>query len=246
MGRHQRLTALRRVLDHDAAPLRSRAAAALVLLFAQPLTRIVCLTTDDILDDGQQVHLRLGAPPLLLPEPVADLVRDYLRSLPAHTPAVNLSTHWLFPVRRPGQPVNTSTLRDALRDLGIPNQRARTSAIRHLVLRAPAPVIAKALGYHDKTATRLVTEAGGTWADTPQATTHGDKTSAIPEEYATPQHAGLPAQPQGSGRFEDVDDELGRGASLRTRLVSRRSAPCAYQVTDAQRWLRPPVSRCLR
>ncbi|MET8630622.1 transposase [Kitasatospora sp. NPDC004669] len=43
-----------------------------------------------------------------------------------------------------------------------------------------------------------------------------------------------------------VDDELGRGASLRTRLVSRRSAPCAYQVTDAQRWLGPPVSRRLR
>jgi len=45
---------------------------------------------------------------------------------------------------------------------------------------------------------------------------------------------------------EDVDDELGRGAWLRTRLASRRSAPCAYQVTDAQRWLGPPVSRCLR
>ncbi|QIY73748.1 hypothetical protein HEP84_36015 [Streptomyces sp. RLB1-33] len=33
-----------------------------------------------------------------------------------------------------------------------------------LVLQAPAPVIAKALGYHDKTTTRLVTEAGGTWS----------------------------------------------------------------------------------
>lgn len=53
---------------------------------------------------------------------------------------------------------------DALRDLGIPNQRARTSAIRHLLLQTPAPVIAKALGYHDKTATRLVTEASGTWS----------------------------------------------------------------------------------
>lgn len=29
---------------------------------------------------------------------------------------------------------------------------------------SPSPVVAKALGYHDKTATRLVTEAGGTWA----------------------------------------------------------------------------------
>ncbi|MFF5447269.1 hypothetical protein [Streptomyces sp. NPDC012888] len=33
-----------------------------------------------------------------------------------------------------------------------------------LVLQALAPVIAKALGYHDKTATRLVTEAGRTWS----------------------------------------------------------------------------------
>ncbi|MFD6555922.1 hypothetical protein ACFWNJ_40295, partial [Streptomyces sp. NPDC058398] len=43
-------------------------------------------------------------------------------------------------------------------------QRSKTSAIRQLVLQAPAPVIAKALGYHDKTATRLVTEADGTWS----------------------------------------------------------------------------------
>ncbi|MBW8707427.1 hypothetical protein MBT84_48110 [Streptomyces sp. MBT84] len=29
---------------------------------------------------------------------------------------------------------------------------------------SPGPVIAKALGYHDKTTIRLVTEAGGTWS----------------------------------------------------------------------------------
>ncbi len=38
------------------------------------------------------------------------------------------------------------------------------TAIRQLVLQALAPVIAKALGYHDKAATRLVTEVGGTWS----------------------------------------------------------------------------------
>jgi hypothetical protein len=51
-----------------------------------------------------------------------------------------------------------------LRRIGVPPQRGRTSTIRQLVLQAPAHVIAKALGYHDKTATRLVTEAGGTWS----------------------------------------------------------------------------------
>ncbi|MFH8462453.1 hypothetical protein [Streptomyces sp. NPDC017991] len=38
----------------------------------------------------------------------------------------------------------------------------------------PAPVIAKALGYHDKTATRLVTEAGGTWSRYVPVTTRGE------------------------------------------------------------------------
>ena len=60
--------------------------------------------------------------------------------------------------------MNPVSLQVHLRKIGVPPQRGRTSAIRQLVLQAPAPVIAKALGYHDKTATRLVTEAGGTWS----------------------------------------------------------------------------------
>ncbi len=74
------------------------------------------------------------------------------------------SSQWLFPGRQPGQPMNPVSLQVHLREIGVPPQRGRTSAIRQLVLQAPAPVIAKALGYHDKTTTRLVTEAGGTWS----------------------------------------------------------------------------------
>ncbi|GAA2317243.1 hypothetical protein GCM10010234_74180 [Streptomyces hawaiiensis] len=51
------------------------------------------------------------------------------------------------------------------------------------VSQAPAPVIAKALGYHDKTATRLVTEAGGTWSRYAWETTNGDRRR--PETQAT-------------------------------------------------------------
>ncbi|MFD3822505.1 hypothetical protein [Streptomyces sp. NPDC058625] len=60
--------------------------------------------------------------------------------------------------------MNPVGLRVHLREIGVPPQRGRISAIRQLVLQAPAPVIAKALGCHDETATRLVTEAGGTWS----------------------------------------------------------------------------------
>lgn len=79
-------------------------------------------------------------------------------------PRVCRSGRWLFPGRQRGQPINSVSLQVHPREIGLPPQRDRTSAIRQLVLQAPAPVIAKARGYHDKTATRLVTEAGGTWS----------------------------------------------------------------------------------
>ncbi|MEV7114228.1 hypothetical protein [Streptomyces anulatus] len=50
-----------------------------------------------------------------------------------------------------------------LRHLGFPTQRGRTAASRHLVLQAPAPVVARMLGYHYGTTARLTEEAGGTW-----------------------------------------------------------------------------------
>lgn len=48
---------------------RSRVVAAIVLLYAQPLSRIVRLTTDGVIHDGDQVLLRLGEPPSPLPGP---------------------------------------------------------------------------------------------------------------------------------------------------------------------------------
>jgi hypothetical protein len=89
------------------------------------------------------------------------------------------------------------------REIGVPPQRGRTTAIRQLVLQAPVPVIAKALGYHDKTATRLVTEAGGTGADTPRATTHDDARTDL---TGTTRHLNVrAAQSRGRGGHVAVD-----------------------------------------
>ncbi|GAA2569616.1 MULTISPECIES: hypothetical protein [Streptomyces] len=59
--------------------------------------------------------------------------------------------------------MNSGTVRNALRKLGIPVEKGRTSVIRRLVLQAPAPVIAQALGHHDKSTTRIATEAKALW-----------------------------------------------------------------------------------
>ncbi|MGC5002652.1 hypothetical protein [Streptomyces sp. DT203] len=161
LHQHCRLAILRRTLNDDSLPLRARIAAALVLLYAQPVTRIARLTVND---DGATVTVRLGDPPSPLPEPVDDQMRAHMQSR-QHLPyASSRRSQWLFPGRQPGQPMNPVSLQVHLREIGVPPQRGRTSAIRQLVLQVPVPGIAKALGYHYETATRLVTEAGGTWS----------------------------------------------------------------------------------
>ncbi|MFI0730606.1 hypothetical protein ACH4S9_16735 [Streptomyces sp. NPDC021225] len=59
--------------------------------------------------------------------------------------------------------MTAGTLELRLRHLGSPTQRGRAAAIRHLVLQAPDPVVARMLGYNADTTARLAEEAGGTW-----------------------------------------------------------------------------------
>jgi hypothetical protein len=49
-----------------------------------------------------------------------------------------------------------------LSEIGVPVAAARGAAIRQQHLELPAPVVADALGYHDKTTSRLLKETGGT------------------------------------------------------------------------------------
>lgn len=140
----------------------SRAAACLLLLYAQPLSRIHRLTTDDLTDQDGELHLHLGDPPTPVPEPVATLLRQLAATVTEHRGVLAPGT-WLFPGKLAGQPIAYHTLGKSLRKLGFPLMDARVSALRQLVLQAPAPVIADALGFHQTTATRQVANAGGTW-----------------------------------------------------------------------------------
>lgn len=229
MGRHQRVTFLQRVLADEATSLRVRVAACLVLLFAQPVSRIVRMTTDDILRDGQRVALRLGDPPTPVPEPVAHLLLGYLQALPASTPAITQNSPWLFPGRRASQPMHPGTLRDALRALGVPAEKGRTSAIRQLVLQAPAPVVAQALGYHDKSTTRIATDAGAPGRTThPAITPEGESARgpACQVDQAQAESAG-PSQPAScahaaASSSKDTSSAVARAATVKKAGVGAR------------------------
>lgn len=160
---HQRINLIRQALTVDQLPLRDRVAALLVLLYAQPITWVTQLTIDDITHEGPVTMIKLGDPPSPVPEPFAELLLAYLRERPNTTTATNPDTRWLFPGRRAGQPMDVTTIHKRLRKLGIPTRAGRTATIRQLVLQAPAPVVARMLGYHDDTTTRLASDVGTPW-----------------------------------------------------------------------------------
>ena len=164
MPDHERIEHLGRVLADGALPLRTRAAAAIVLLYAQPASRIVRLTVDDVTCEDGEVFLRLGNPPSPVPGPVAGILLSWVRSRTNMRTATNRNSAWLFPGRRAGQPMRPDYLARLLNEIGIPTAAGRTSAIRQHVLETPAPVVADALSYSQGTTARLAAQAGGTFS----------------------------------------------------------------------------------
>ena len=164
LEQRERLNLLGYLLTSGDLPLRPRVAAIIVLLYAQPLSRVVRLTIDDVIHDGDQVLLRLGDPPSPLPAPVADLLLTWIDNRDNMNTATNHHSRWLFPGRRAGQPMHSDTLAALVGNLGIPATAGRACAIRQHVLDMPAPIVAEALGYHHVTTAKLAAQSGSTWS----------------------------------------------------------------------------------
>jgi integrase len=164
IGHDKRIRLLRRTIEDEELDLLDRVVVVLALLFAQPFSRICRLTLDDLVEEDGRLSIRFGDPPAPVPEPFAGLLRTFAARRPNLTTATNPGTRWLFPGRRAGQPMDTSTLAHRMRKNGLPTFHGRTAAIRQLVLQAPAPVIARMLGYHPEHITALAAEAGSPWS----------------------------------------------------------------------------------
>jgi integrase len=160
----QRLGLLGRLAVDDTIALPTRVIGSLVLLYAQPLSRIRALTLDDITTDDQgEVHIGLGTPPSPVPQPFAEILLQLSASRSYPNAPGKAEQRWLFPGRNVGQPVHYKSLRKRLSSIGIPPRSTRVSALRQLVLQIPAPVVATALGFHYKTTERQNRSAGGVW-----------------------------------------------------------------------------------
>lgn len=165
LSQRQRIALLRQVLASHRLPLLKRVAALLVLLYAQPISRIVRLTVNDVLrDDAGRVSIRLGEPPSPVPQPFAEVLLRFMDQRPSMSTATNQTSPWLIPGRRVGEPMTPARIRKRLRAADFPTHQARTAALRQLVLEAPAAVIARMLGYHPVHAALVTCQAGTGWS----------------------------------------------------------------------------------
>jgi hypothetical protein len=170
---HQRIALIRRLFTDEALPTGDRVAGLLVLLYAQPATRISRLLVDAVTITDQQVLLKIAAEELPLPEPLGDLTARLLAQRRNMGTAANPASPWLFPGRLPGQPITAKQLLGRLRTLGI-TRAARTAAFDQLLRDIPAPVLADLVGCNPRFATERASALATDWATYAalRATTH--------------------------------------------------------------------------
>ena len=153
-----------RLLRDDTLNTADRVAGLLVLLYAQRIATISQLTVDDVHDDGNTLTIAFGRVPITIPEPLATLVRKLIATRSGSTIIATAEAKpWLFPGRRPGQPLSDARLGRRLHQLGLHAERDRSTALFALATELPAAILARMLGIHITAAVAWQHAASGDW-----------------------------------------------------------------------------------
>ncbi|WP_433892578.1 hypothetical protein [Streptomyces sp. CA-111067] len=166
IGKDQRWALVRRLIHDEQLQVADRAAGLLLLLFAQPVGRISRLTTEQILDRGDTLAVKLGSVPVETPAPLDDLLRQLVERRGGRAATVPLEEpKWLFHSIYPGQPINPNTLGRRLKAIGVPPRLARHASLMDIASELPAVVISRLLGFHQSTGDNWTRESQGFGAD---------------------------------------------------------------------------------
>lgn len=156
----------RALLHDDALPAEHRFAGLLVLLYAQQPAAISRLTLHDVDTGADQVRLRLGREPIVLPEPLSELARQLVATRRGHARiAEQGSSTWLFPGGRPGQPISSYQLTQRLHQIGVRPGPTRSTALFQLASELPAALLARMLGIHISVAVKWQRASSGDWTN---------------------------------------------------------------------------------
>ncbi|MFK0114019.1 site-specific integrase [Streptomyces sp. NPDC091217] len=155
----------RRLLNDDTLPTPDRVAGLLLILYAQKIATISQLTVGDVDFDGDTVSITFGTSPVVLPAPLASLVRELIATRRGKakigTPE---DAPWLFPGGQPGRPLGDDQIGQRLHKIGIRPKQDRSTALFTLATEVPAAILARMLGVHIKVAVQWQQASGGDWA----------------------------------------------------------------------------------
>jgi hypothetical protein len=154
-----------RWLLHDSTVKpEDRLAGLLVLLYAQWPAAISRLTVEHIDVSDDDVRIRLGEQPVVLPEPVASLALQVVARRRGKAAIGDPGTSpWLFPGGQPGRSLSAFGLGERLRHLGLQPGQARSTALFQLATELPAAVLARMLGIHITVAVAWQRASSGDW-----------------------------------------------------------------------------------
>ncbi|MGY1503694.1 site-specific integrase (plasmid) [Streptomyces sp. QTS52] len=153
----------RRLLHDDTLKSEDRLAGLLLLLYAQWPAAISRLTVAHIEETDGEVRIRLGAVPVELPAPVAELALHQVEARRSHAVLGRTDSPWLFPGGQPGRPISAWAMGERLRKLGIRLAEARSTALFQLASELPAAVLARTLGIDITVAVKWQRAAAGDW-----------------------------------------------------------------------------------
>jgi hypothetical protein len=132
----QRLDALSELLADPGVGVTVRFAAAAVLLFAQPLTRVAAVRREDLICTSAGWQVRLGRRPVQAPAVLEGVFAELVASGPTRVRGASIETQWLLPGRKHGSHVTAEELpgpaRTPRRAAGARGRVARPGALRAL------------------------------------------------------------------------------------------------------------------
>ena len=159
----QRWEHARRLVNDNTIDPDDRIAGALVVLYAQTLTSIATLTTQQLAISDTAAIIDFGTHQIELPEPFATLAHQLPHR--RHTGVADLlPTRWLFPAdHHPDRHITVTGLGNRLRRLDIQPRNQRAAAVAQLAREIPPALLADAIGITARTAAKAVTANGGNW-----------------------------------------------------------------------------------
>lgn len=142
----ERIQLVRNCIEDTTVIPATRVVGLILLLWAQPLNKIVSLRRERIIASPEGMRILLGSYPAIIPEALTELFWQQLRN-PGNQNTTNSDTPWLFPGRIAGKHLHPATLYKRLRLLGIDAQRARNATFRDLCQEVDARSLIDLLGY---------------------------------------------------------------------------------------------------